>query len=60
MVLDRPANATDIVNINFEGFTNGEKIKGGEGKSYRLDLGHSTFIPGFAEQIVGKSLNRRF
>ena len=60
MVLDRPANATDIVNINFEGFTNGEKIKGGEGKSYRLDLGHSTFIPGFAEQIVGKSLNDDF
>ncbi len=60
MVLDRPANATDIVNINFEGFTNGEKIKGGEGRSYRLDLGHSTFIPGFAEQIVGKSLNDDF
>ena len=60
MVLDRPANATDIVNINFEGFTNGEKIKGGEGKSYRLDLCHSTFIPGFAEQIVGKSLNDDF
>ncbi len=60
MVLDRPANATDIVNINFEGFSNGEKIKGGEAKSYRLDLGHSTFIPGFAEQIVGKNLNDDF
>ena len=60
MVLDRPANGTDIVNINFEGFANGEKIKGGEAKSYRLDLGHSTFIPGFAEQIVGKGLNDDF
>ena len=59
MVLDSPANA-DIVNINFEGFSNGEKIKGGEAKSYRLDLGHSTFIPGFAEQIVGKNLNDDF
>ena len=38
----------------------GEKIKGGGSKSYRLDLGHSTFIPGFAEQIVGKSLNDDF
>lgn len=60
MVLDRPTSATDIVNINFEGFSNGEKIKGGEAKSYRLDLGHSTFIPGFAEQIVGKNLNDDF
>lgn len=60
LVLDRPAKDTDIVNINFEGFSNGEKIQGGEAKSYKLDLANSNFIPGFAEQIVGKSLNDDF
>lgn len=60
LVLDRPAKDTDIVNINFEGFANGEKIQGGEAKSYKLDLANSNFIPGFAEQIVGKSLNDDF
>lgn len=60
LVLDRPAKETDIVNINFEGYANGEKIQGGEAKSYKLDLGNSNFIPGFAEQIVGKNLNDDF
>ena len=60
LVVDRAAKDTDITVIDFEGFvgsTAGEKIKGGEGKNYPLDLAHSNFIPGFAEQIVGKKLN---
>ena len=60
LVVDRAASASDTVVIDFEGFLNGEKIAGGEGKNYSLDLGHSNFIPGFAEQIVGKSLNDEF
>ena len=63
LVVDRPSNDTDIVNIDFEGFVGsvkGEKIKGGEGKNYPLDIAHSTFIPGFAEQLVGKKLNEEF
>ncbi len=59
-VIDRPAKDTDIAVIDFEGMTNGEKIQGGEAKNYPLDLAHSNFIPGFAEQIVGKSLNEEF
>lgn len=60
LVVDRPANDTDTAVIDFEGFSNGEKIQGGEGKNYALDLGNSSFIPGFAEQIVGKNVNDEF
>ena len=56
----RNAKDTDIVVIDFEGFANGEKINGGAGKDYNLDLAHSNFIPGFAEGIVGKPMNEEF
>ncbi len=59
-VIDRPTKETDIAVIDFEGISNGEKIKGGDAKNYPLDLAHSNFIPGFAEQIVGKKLNDEF
>ena len=59
-VTNRKTIATDIVNIDFEGSVNGELIKGGSAKGYQLDLGHSNFIPGFAEQIVDKELNSEF
>lgn len=60
LVVDRPAGANDTAVIDFEGFVNGEKIQGGDGKKYPLDLGHSNFIPGFAEQIVGHNVNDEF
>ena len=59
-VIDRPTKETDIAVIDFEGIANGEKIQGGEAKNYSLDLAHSNFIPGFAEQLVGKNLNDEF
>ena len=59
-VIDRPTKDTDIAVIDFEGICNGEKIQGGAAQNYPLDLGHSNFIPGFAEQIVGKNLNDEF
>ena len=59
-VIDRPTKDTDIAVIDFEGTANGEKIQGGDAKNYPLDLAHSNFIPGFAEQLVGKNLNDAF
>ncbi len=56
----RNAKDTDIVVIDFDGSANGEKIQGGAGKDYNLDLAHSNFIPGFAEGIVGKPMNEEF
>ena len=59
-VIDRATKDTDIAVIDFEGFCNGEKIQGGDAKNYPLDLAHSNFIPGFAEQLIGKNLNDEF
>jgi trigger factor len=59
-VVDRPSEKTDIVNIDFSGSVNGEPIKGGSAKSYRLDLGENNFIEGFAEQLVGHRIAEEF
>ena len=60
LVLDRPSKDTDIVVFDFDGTCNGEKIQGGSAKCYALDLAHSNFIPGFAEQLVGHNLKEEF
>lgn len=59
-VVDRAATADDTAVIDFDGYVKGEKIVGGEGKNYPLDLGNSSFIPGFAEQIVGHAAGEEF
>lgn len=60
LVLDRPSCDTDTVVIDFEGTCNGEKIQGGAAKGYTLDIAHSNFIPGFAEQLVGHNIKDEF
>lgn len=59
-VVGRPVEATDVVNIDFAGSINGEPIRGGSAKSYRLDLVSSPFIDGFAPQLVGHTLREEF
>lgn len=59
-ITDRPSKNTDTVVIDFDGSANGEKIKGGEAKNYSLNLANSNFIPGFAEQLVGKNVGDEF
>ncbi|MBQ8459748.1 trigger factor [bacterium] len=60
LVLDRPSCETDTVVFDFEGKANGELIQGGSAKGYSLDLAHSNFIPGFAEQLVGHNIKDEF
>ena len=60
VVTDRKTQATDTVVFDFEGFSNGEKIEHGDAKNYTLDLAHSSFIPGFAEQLVDRTLGEEF
>lgn len=60
IVTDRKTKADDIVVFDFEGYSNGEKIEHGDAKNYTLDLAHSSFIPGFAEQLVDKALGEDF
>lgn len=52
--------------IDFEGYVDGEKLDGGTGANYPLEIGSHTFIPGFEEGVVGmkvgetKELNLKF
>ena len=57
---DRAAEEHDKVNINFEGFIDGEAFPGGKGENQDLELGSGTFIPGFEEQIIGKNIGDEF
>lgn len=60
LVVDRASKGTDVVVMDFDGSVNGEKIQGGAAENYSLDLANSNFIPGFAEQIVGKKVGEEF
>lgn len=53
-------DATDIVMFDFEGFVDGNPIKSGAAKNHMLDLSNSNFIPGFAEQLIGKNVNEDY
>lgn len=59
-VVDRASEKTDIVNLDFAGSVNGEAIKGGSAKNYRLDLADNNFIEGFAAQLVGHKIGEEF
>jgi len=60
LIVDRNTKADDTVVFDFDGYSNGEKIEHGDAKNYSLDLAHSNFIPGFAEQLTDKPLNEEF
>ena len=53
---DRPAQMGDTVNIDFDGYLNGERFDGGKAEGYSLELGSNSFVPGFEEQVAGMSL----
>ena len=50
----------DIANIDYEGFVDGVAFDGGKGAGHDLTLGSGQFIPGFEEQIVGKTIGEEF
>lgn len=60
VVTDRKTKDTDTIVFDFDGYSNGEKIEHGDAKNYTLDLAHSSFIPGFAEQLVDRPLGEEF
>ncbi|MGN0657643.1 MAG: trigger factor [Ruminiclostridium sp.] len=59
-VTDRPAEKGDTVVFDFEGFCDGEAFDGGKAEKFSLELGSGRFIPGFEDQIVGKSIDEDF
>ncbi|WP_207061947.1 trigger factor [Motiliproteus sp. SC1-56] len=52
-VAERAAEQGDRVNINFEGFKDGEAFEGGKAEGHELVLGSNTMIPGFEDGLVG-------
>ena len=59
-VTDRACAMGDTANIDFEGFVDGVAFEGGKGEGHNLKLGSGAFIPGFEDQIVGKSIGEEF
>ncbi len=59
-ITDRAAEMGDIANIDYEGFVDGVAFDGGKGEGHDLTLGSGQFIPGFEEQIVGKTIGEEF
>lgn len=51
-----PENGDTVV-LDFDGSVDGVPFDGGKAEGYNLELGSGSFIPGFEEQLVGKSLN---
>src|SRR5690625_1633582 len=45
----------DTAVIDFEGFLGEEAFEGGKGENHTLEIGSGSFIPGFEEQLVGKT-----
>ncbi|MBR3995696.1 MAG: trigger factor [Clostridia bacterium] len=56
-VTDRAAENGDITTIDYEGFVDGVPFAGGKAEGHKLTLGSGAFIPGFEDQIVGKSVS---
>ncbi|MDR0197487.1 MAG: trigger factor [Oscillospiraceae bacterium] len=59
-VTDRPVKNGDAVTLDFEGFCEGEAFEGGAARDFKIEVGKGNFIPGFEEQIVGKSIGEDF
>ena len=59
-VTEGEAAMGDKVDLDFEGFVDETAFEGGKGEHYSLVLGSNSFIPGFEEQIAGKTIGEDF
>ncbi|HHT20367.1 MAG TPA: trigger factor [Tissierellia bacterium] len=53
---DRETKDGDVVTIDFVGRVDGEAFDGGSGEGFDLTLGSGSFIPGFEDQLIGRSI----
>ena len=51
---ERAAKKGDVLVIDFDGESKGERLPGMKGEGHHLELGSNTFIPGFEDQLIGK------
>jgi trigger factor len=54
-ITDRAAQEGDVLNINFDGYVDGEAFEGGKAENYELELGSNSFIAGFEDGLIGSS-----
>jgi trigger factor len=54
-VNDRTVQNGDILTIDYAGFVGEEQFEGGTAENQTLEIGSNSFIPGFEEQLIGKS-----
>lgn len=55
-VTERPVKEGDQTVIDFEGFVDEVAFEGGKGENYPLTIGSGAFIPGFEDQLIGKTI----
>jgi len=54
----RPAQKGDALKLDFVGSVDGVEFPGGKAEDYVLELGSSSFIPGFEDQLVGAEVGK--
>ena len=52
---DRPVQKGDFLTIDYAGFVGDEQFEGGTAENHTLEIGSNSFIPGFEDQLIGKS-----
>ncbi len=57
---DRPVQDGDRIRLDFDGSVDGEPFEGGKASDFSLTIGSGSFIPGFEDQIIGKSIGEEF
>ena len=53
--VERPAQAGDMVNVDFDGTLNGEAFEGGSAQDYSVELGAGRMLKDFEEGLIGMS-----
>jgi len=53
--VDRESAKEDQVIIDFKGLINGEEFEGNSAADFKLVLGSNSMIPGFEDELIGKS-----
>jgi len=59
-ITDRPVIEGDTIVFNFDGYQDGVPFEGGSAKDFKLEIGSGRFVPGFEDQIIGKSIGEDF
>jgi trigger factor len=54
----RPAQKGDAIKLDFVGSVDGVEFPGGAAQDYMLELGSSSFIPGFEDQLIGAEVDK--